>query len=433
MTLSSLAREGLARRPGRLSGYDRFVPAPIRLHRTTAVRVGAVQVGGGAPVVVQSMTMTDTADAAATAQQCIELAEAGSEMVRITVNTPEAAQAVPEIKQRMLDAGCHAPLIGDFHYNGHLLLTKFPGAAQALDKYRINPGNVGTGKRRDEQFATICQVAVDHQKAIRIGVNGGSLNRELVMARMQQNTDDALGLSSEEIINECMVLSALQSTELARESGVRADQIIISCKVSRPRDLIAVYRDLARKTTQPLHLGLTEAGMGIKGIAWSASALAILLNEGIGDTIRVSLTPRPGGDRREEVYAACEILQALGLRSFSPAITACPGCGRTTSSTFQELAERIQDYVRTMMPSWKTKHPGVEDMSVAVMGCVVNGPGESKAANIGISLPGTGESPNCPVFIDGQHATTLRGTYDELAAAFQTLIDDYVDRKYPAR
>jgi (E)-4-hydroxy-3-methylbut-2-enyl-diphosphate synthase len=275
-------------------------------------------------------------------------------------------------------------------------------------------------------------VAVDHRKAIRIGVNGGSLNQELVMARMQQNTDDALGLSSEEIINECMVLSALQSTELALESGVRADQIIISCKVSRPRDLIAVYRDLARKTTQPLHLGLTEAGMGIKGIAWSASALAILLNEGIGDTIRVSLTPRPGGDRREEVYAACEILQALGLRSFSPAITACPGCGRTTSSTFQELAERIQDYVRTMMPSWKTRHPGVEEMSVAVMGCVVNGPGESKAANIGISLPGTGESPNCPVFIDGQHATTLRGTYDELAAAFQKLIDDYVERKYPA-
>jgi (E)-4-hydroxy-3-methylbut-2-enyl-diphosphate synthase len=408
------------------------MPAIVRLHRTTGVKVGRVQVGGGAPVVVQSMTMTETADAAATARQCIELAEAGSEMVRVTVNTPDAAQAVPEIKQRMLDAGCEAPLIGDFHYNGHLLLTRFPAAARALDKYRINPGNVGTGKRRDEQFAMICQVAVDEQRPVRIGVNGGSLNQELVMARMQQNTDQNLGLSSEEIINECMVLSALQSTELALECGLRTDQIIISCKVSRPRDLIAVYRDLARKTSQPLHLGLTEAGMGVKGVAWSASALAILLNEGIGDTIRVSLTPRPGGDRREEVYAACEILQALGLRSFSPAITACPGCGRTTSTTFQELAERVQDYVRTMMPVWKTTHPGVDAMSVAVMGCVVNGPGESKAANIGISLPGTGESPNCPVYVDGQHVTTLRGTYDELAVAFQKLIDDYVDRTYRA-
>jgi (E)-4-hydroxy-3-methylbut-2-enyl-diphosphate synthase len=378
------------------------------------------------------MTMTDTANAQATATQCLELVEAGSEMVRVTVNTAEAAAAVPEIKQRLLDAGCHAPLIGDFHYNGHLLLTRDPAAAQALDKYRINPGNVGTGKRRDEQFATICQVAVDHQKPIRIGVNGGSLNQELVVARMQQNTDDGRGLTSEEIINECMVLSALQSTELALESGVRQDQIIISCKVSRPRHLITVYRDLSKKTSQPLHLGLTEAGMGIKGVAWSASALAILLNEGIGDTIRVSLTPRPNGDRREEVYAACEILQALGLRSFSPSITACPGCGRTTSSTFQELAERVQDYVRAMMPIWKTTRPGVETMSVAVMGCVVNGPGESKAANIGISLPGTGESPNCPVYVDGQHVTTLRGTYDELAVAFQKLVDDYVDRKYPA-
>jgi (E)-4-hydroxy-3-methylbut-2-enyl-diphosphate synthase len=408
------------------------VATPLRLHRTTAVRVGRVQVGGGAPIVVQSMTMTDTADAAATATQCIELAEAGSEMVRVTVNTPEAARAVPEIKQRMLDAGCEAPLIGDFHYNGHLLLTRYPEAARALDKYRINPGNVGTGKRRDEQFSMICQVAVDNQRPVRIGVNGGSLNQELVMARMQENTDRDLGLTSDEIVNECMVTSALQSTQLAIESGLRSDQIIISCKVSRPRHLLTVYRDLARKTTQPLHLGLTEAGMGIKGVAWSASALAILLNEGIGDTIRVSLTPRPGGDRREEVYAACEILQALGLRSFSPAITACPGCGRTTSTTFQELAERIQDYVRTMMPVWKTRHPGVEEMSVAVMGCVVNGPGESKAANIGISLPGTGESPNCPIYVDGQHVTTLRGTYDELAAAFLKLVDDYVATKYPA-
>jgi (E)-4-hydroxy-3-methylbut-2-enyl-diphosphate synthase len=406
--------------------------SPLRLHRTVPVRIGHLQVGGGAPVIVQSMTMTETADATATATQCIELAEAGSEMVRVTVNTPEAAAAVPEIKRRMLDAGCVAPLIGDFHYNGHLLLTRFPAAAEALDKYRINPGNVGTGRRRDEQFSTICHVARDHGKPVRIGVNGGSLNQELVVAKMQDNTDRALGRTSEEIINECMVISALESTALALESGLTKGQIVISCKVSRPRDLIAIYRDLARKTDQPLHLGLTEAGMGTKGVAWSASAMAILLNEGIGDTIRVSLTPRPGGDRREEVYAACEILQSLGLRSFSPAITACPGCGRTTSTTFQELAERIQGYVRTMMPVWKKTHPGVEAMTVAVMGCVVNGPGESKAANIGISLPGTGESPNCPVFVDGKHVTSFRGTYDELATAFQALVDDYVERTYPS-
>jgi (E)-4-hydroxy-3-methylbut-2-enyl-diphosphate synthase len=407
--------------------------ATLKVHRTVGVRVGPVQVGGGAPVVVQSMTMTDTADAAATAQQCIELAEAGSEMVRVTVNVPEAAAAIPEIKQRMLDAGVTAPLIGDFHYNGHLLLTRYPEAARALDKYRINPGNVGTGRRRDEQFATICKVAVDNARPVRIGVNGGSLNQELVVAKMQENTDRSLGKTSEEIINECMVLSAVQSTELALESGLRRDQIIISCKTSRPRDLIAVYRDLSTKTDQPLHLGLTEAGMGTKGLVWSASAMGVLLNEGIGDTIRVSLTPRPGGDRREEVYAACELLQALGLRSFSPSVTACPGCGRTTSSTFQELAERIQQYIRERMPEWKARHEGVETMTLAVMGCVVNGPGESKAANIGISLPGTGEAPNCPVFIDGQHHTTLRGTYDELAVAFRELVDNYVATKYPAR
>jgi (E)-4-hydroxy-3-methylbut-2-enyl-diphosphate synthase len=405
----------------------------VRLQRTVGVRVGAVQVGGGAPVVVQSMTMTDTADAAATARQCVELAEAGSEMVRVTVNVPEAAAAVPEIRQRMLDAGCTAPLIGDFHYNGHLLLTRYPACAKALDKYRINPGNVGTGKRRDEQFATICGVARDLGKPVRIGVNGGSLNQELVVAKMQENTDRGLGRSSEAIINECMVLSALQSTELALEAGLRKDQIIISCKVSRPRDLIEVYRDLARKTDQPLHLGLTEAGMGTKGLVWSSAAMGILLNEGIGDTIRISLTPKPGGDRREEVYAACELLQALGLRTFAPSITACPGCGRTTSTTFQQLAERIQAYVREQMPVWKQTHEGVETMTVAVMGCVVNGPGESKAANIGISLPGTGESPNCPIFIDGVHATTLRGTYDELADAFQRLVDEYVRTKYPAK
>jgi (E)-4-hydroxy-3-methylbut-2-enyl-diphosphate synthase len=405
----------------------------LKLHRTVGVNVGGVQVGGGAPIVVQSMTMTDTADARATAAQCVELAEAGSEMVRVTVNTLEAAAAVPEIKARMLDAGCRAPLIGDFHYNGHLLLTKFPACAAALDKYRINPGNVGTGRRRDEQFATICKVAVDNARPVRIGVNGGSLNQELVVAKMQENTDRSLGRSSEEIINECMVLSAVESTALAIESGLRKDQIIISCKTSRPRDLIAVYRSLARRTDQPLHLGLTEAGIGTKGLVWSSAAMAVLLHEGIGDTIRVSLTPRPGGDRREEVYAACEILQALGLRSFSPSVTACPGCGRTTSTTFQELAERIQGYIRDMMPEWKTRYEGVETMTLAVMGCVVNGPGESKAANIGISLPGTGEAPNCPIYIDGEHVTTLRGTYDELAAEFQRLVDAYVETKYLKR
>ena len=405
----------------------------VKLHKTIGVRVGTVQVGGGAPVVVQSMTMTDTADAAGTARQCIELAEAGSEMVRVTVNVPEAAAAVPEIKRRMLDAGVTAPLIGDFHYNGHLLLTRFPECAQALDKYRINPGNVGTGKRRDEQFATICGVARDRNKPVRIGVNGGSLNQELVVTKMQENTDRELGKSSEDIINECMVLSAVQSTELALESGLRRDQIIISCKTSRPRDLIAVYRDLSRKTDQPLHLGLTEAGMGTKGLVWSSAAMGVLLAEGIGDTIRVSLTPKPGGDRREEVYAACELLQALGLRSFSPSVTACPGCGRTTSSTFQELAERTQTYIRERMPEWKTQYEGVETMTLAVMGCVVNGPGESKAASIGISLPGTGEAPNCPVYIDGQHATTLRGTYAELDLAFRQLVDTYVSTKYQKR
>ena len=406
----------------------------IKLHRTTGVRVGAgrgaVQVGGGAPVVVQSMTSTDTADAAATARQCLELAEAGSEMVRVTVNLPEAAAAVPEIRQRLRDAGCEVPLIGDFHYNGHLLLTRYPACAAALDKYRINPGNVGTGRRRDEQFTTICKVARDQGKPIRIGVNGGSLNQELVMRRMQENTDRNLGLSSEEIIERCMVESALESTDLALEAGLRPDQIILSCKVSRPAHLINVYRELARRTRQPLHLGLTEAGMGIKGLVWSASAMGILLHEGIGDTIRVSLTPRPGGDRREEVYAACELLQALGLRSFAPSVTACPGCGRTTSTTFQELAERVQGYIREQMPAWKEQYTGVESLTLAVMGCVVNGPGESKAANIGISLPGTGEAPTCPVFIDGVHATTLRGSYEELFEGFRALIDDYVRTHY---
>ncbi|HEV7218558.1 MAG TPA: flavodoxin-dependent (E)-4-hydroxy-3-methylbut-2-enyl-diphosphate synthase [Terriglobales bacterium] len=402
-------------------------------HKTVGVKVGKIQVGGGAPVVVQSMTNTDTADVEGTVKQYLELAQAGSELVRVTVNIPEAAAAVPEIKKRVLDAGCDTPLIGDFHYNGHVLLTKYPECAKALDKYRINPGNVGKGTRRDEQFSTICKVAVDNGKPVRIGVNGGSLNQELVMQKMQENTDRDLGRTSEEIINECMVLSALQSTELALACGLRKNQIIISCKVSRPRDLISIYRELAQKTDQPLHLGLTEAGMGAKGLVWSASSMAILLGEGIGDTIRVSLTPRPGGDRRDEVYAACELLQALGLRSFAPSVTACPGCGRTTSSTFQELAESIQQYIRDRMPEWKTEFEGVEELKLAVMGCIVNGPGESRAANIGISLPGTGEEPSCPVYIDGEKFVTLKGTYDELSVAFQKLVDDYVSGKYPRR
>src|SRR5271167_5013328 len=406
---------------------------PITRRKTYGVKVGQYQVGGGAPVVVQSMTNTDTADIAGTVAQCKELADAGSELVRITVNMPESAAAVAEIVARLRDLGCVAPIIGDFHYNGHVLLTKYPDCARALDKYRINPGNVGAGTRRDEQFATICKVAVDNGKPVRIGVNGGSLNQELVMRKMQENTDRDLGLDSEEIINNCMVLSGVESTELALECGLRHDQIIISCKVSKPQNLIRVYRDLSRKTEQPLHLGLTEAGMGTKGTVWSAAAIGILLQEGIGDTIRISLTPRPNGDRREEVYAACELLQALGLRSFAPSVTACPGCGRTTSTTFQELAESIQDYIRAKMPEWKSEFEGVEELKLAVMGCIVNGPGESKAANIGISLPGTGEAPRCPVYIDGQKDVTLEGTYDELATAFQQLVDNYIARKYPRK
>ena len=402
-------------------------------HQTVGVMVGRVRIGGRAPIVVQSMADTDTADAAATARQCVELARAGSELVRITVNLPAAAAAVPEIKQRMLDAGCDAPLIGDFHYNGHLLLTRYPACAQTLDKYRINPGNVGRGTRRDEQFATICQVARDHGKPIRIGVNGGSLNQDLVLRRMQENADSSLGRSSEEVLNECMVISALESTDLALEAGLRRDQIVISCKVSKPPDLIAVYRTLAARTEQPLHLGLTEAGMGVKGRVWSASAMGVLLSEGIGDTIRVSLTPRPGGDRREEVHAACELLQGLGLRTFAPSVTACPGCGRTTSTTFQELAEHIQGYVCDRLPAWKAERDGVETMTLAVMGCVVNGPGESKAANIGICLPGAGEAPACPVFIDGTHAATLRGDYRVLSAAFERLVEEYVETRYRKR
>jgi len=402
----------------------------LERRNTVGVMVGDIQVGGGAPVVVQSMTNTDTEDPISTAKQIVELAEAGSELVRITVNTTEAAAAVSEIRRRVRDAGCGVPIIGDFHFNGHRLLTEHPDCAEALDKYRINPGNVGRGSKRDVQFSTICKAAVDHGKPVRIGVNVGSLNQELVMQKMQENTDQNLGKESEDIINECMVISALQSTELALECGLRKDQIIISCKSSTPLHLIQVYRDLASKSDQPLHLGLTEAGMGTKGVAWSASALGVLLAEGIGDTIRVSLTPRPGGDRCEEVYAACEILQSLGLRSFAPSITACPGCGRTTSTVFQELAEQTQQYIRGKMPEWKQRYQGFEDLKLAVMGCVVNGPGESKAANIGISLPGTGESPSCPVYIDGQKFKTLSGNPDQLAKAFRQIVDDYVEAKY---
>ena len=401
--------------------------------RTHAVRVGHVVVGGGAPVVVQSMSNTDTADAAATARQALELARAGSELVRVTVNVAEAAAAVPEIRRRLDDEGCDVPLVGDFHYNGHLLLTQHPDCARALDKYRINPGNVGRGRRRDEQFATICAVARDLNKPVRIGVNAGSLDPELVMAKMQENTDLDRGLDSDQILEECMVLSALQSTDLALASGLGEDRIVISCKVSRPTHLISVYRELARRTLQPLHLGLTEAGMGAKGLVWSATAMGVLLAEGIGDTIRVSLTPRPGGDRREEVYAACEILQSLGIRSFQPQVTACPGCGRTTSTTFQELAERVESHVKAKMPEWKAAYEGVEELKLAVMGCVVNGPGESKAANLGISLPGTGEEPTCPVFVDGVKFANLSGNYEQLASRFLALVDDYVATKYPRR
>jgi (E)-4-hydroxy-3-methylbut-2-enyl-diphosphate synthase len=411
---------------------ERTLGAPAVTTRadTHAVPVGDVLVGAGAPVVVQSMTNTDTADVEATVRQIRELAEAGSEMVRVTVNVEEAARAVPEIKRRLLDAGIEAPLIGDFHYNGHVLLTRHPACASALDKYRINPGNVGFGKKRDEQFETIVAIAADQGKPVRIGVNGGSLDQDLVMAKMEENTRRDLGRSAGAILDECMVISALDSTEKALACGLGEDRIIISCKVSNPGSLIAVYRDLAARTRQPLHLGLTEAGMGRKGIVWSTSALSVLLAEGIGDTIRVSLTPRPGGDRREEVLVACEILQALELRSFAPSITACPGCGRTTSTTFQELAERIEGYVRDQTPSWRERYAGFEELKLAVMGCVVNGPGESKAAHIGISLPGTGEAPHCPVYVDGKLFTKLRGSYEELAVQFQAIVDDYVASRW---
>jgi len=385
-------------------------------------------VGGGAPVVVQSMTNTDTADAIATVKQVQQLAQAGSELVRVTVNTEEAAAQVGRIRD-MLDAvGCQVPLIGDFHYNGHLLLTKYPDCARALAKYRINPGNVGFGKKKDRQFATMIETAIQYDKPIRIGVNWGSLDQELVVKMMDDNARLAEPRDAAEVTREALVVSALQSAARAEEIGLPRDKIILSCKVSGVQDLIAVYSDLAARCDYALHLGLTEAGMGSKGIVASTAALAVLLQQGIGDTIRISLTPEPGGDRAREVIVAQEILQTMGLRAFTPLVTACPGCGRTTSTFFQELADSIQSYVRAQMPLWREQYDGVENLTLAVMGCVVNGPGESKHANIGISLPGTGEAPAAPVFIDGQKTVTLRG--DNIAAEFRQLIDDYVARKY---
>ena len=387
-----------------------------------------VTVGGDAPVRVQSMTNTDTVDAIGTAIQCKELAIAGSEMVRITVNTPEAAAQVPYIREQLDRMGVDVPLIGDFHYNGHRLLTEFPGCAQALSKYRINPGNVGKGEKGDKQFAQMIEVALRHDKPVRIGVNWGSLDQELLAAMMDENARSAQPWDAQQVMYQALISSALQSAQAAQELGMKPEQIILSCKVSGVQDLISVYRGLAARCDYPLHLGLTEAGMGTKGTVASATALSILLQEGIGDTIRVSLTPQPGEARTQEVVVALEILQALGLRTFVPSVTACPGCGRTTSTTFQELAKQIDDFLRAQMPVWRSQYPGVENLKVAVMGCIVNGPGESKHADIGISLPGTGEAPAAPVFIDGEKALTLRG--ERIAEEFQQLVQTYIDRRF---
>ena len=390
--------------------------------------VGPVQVGAGAPVVVQSMTNTDTADVAATAQQVEALARAGSELVRITVNTEEAAAAVAEIRQRLDDVGCGVPLIGDFHYNGHRLLRDYPGCAQALAKYRINPGNVGFGRKKDAQFSTMIDVAKDYDRPVRIGVNWGSLDQSLLTRLMDENARSAKPKDAREVMHEALVVSALGSAEQAEAHGMARERIVLSCKVSEVQDLIAVYTMLAERSDHALHLGLTEAGMGSKGIVASTAAMSILLQQGIGDTIRVSLTPEPGGDRSREVIVAQEILQTMGIRSFTPLVTACPGCGRTTSTFFQELANQIQSHLRERMPVWREHHPGVEEMSVAVMGCVVNGPGESKYANVGISLPGTGETPVAPVFVDGKKTVTLRG--DNISQEFQAIVEDYVAQRY---
>jgi|TARA_R110002124_G_scaffold186527_1_gene353976 (E)-4-hydroxy-3-methylbut-2-enyl-diphosphate synthase len=397
-------------------------------HKTTAVTVGNVMVGGDAPVIVQSMTNTDTEDAQATAAQVKELARAGSEIVRITVNTEAAAAAVPVIKDLLLKDGIDVPLVGCFHYNGHKLLSEYPACAEALDKYRINPGNVGFGKKRDGQFEMMIEAAVRHNRPVRIGVNWGSLDQKMLAALMDENGQSADPKSADEVMREALVRSALDSAAQAEEIGLKREQIILSAKVSRVQDLITVYRALAERSDYALHLGLTEAGMGRKGLVASATAMSVLLQEGIGDTIRVSLTPRPGESRTEEVLACQDILQSMGLRFFAPQISACPGCGRTTSTVFQELAGEIEDYIRAEMPTWKTAYPGVANLSIAVMGCIVNGPGESKHADIGISLPGTGEAPVAPVFIDGKKAHTLRG--DNIAEEFQAILHDYIRTRF---
>ncbi|MBI2993213.1 MAG: flavodoxin-dependent (E)-4-hydroxy-3-methylbut-2-enyl-diphosphate synthase [Gammaproteobacteria bacterium] len=396
--------------------------------RSIGVRVGPVLIGGGAPIVIQSMTNTDTVDAEATARQAQELAAAGSELVRITVNTEKAAAQVARIREKLDAMGCGVPLIGDFHYNGHKLLTKFPDCARALAKYRINPGNVGMGEKRDTQFAIMIEKAIEHDRPVRIGVNWGSLDQDLLTRMMDENARLSEPRDAEEVMREALIVSALSSATRAEALGLSRDHIVLSCKVSGVQKLISVYRDLAARCDYALHLGLTEAGMGSKGIVASTAALGVLLQEGIGDTIRISLTPEPGGDRTREVIVAQEILQTMGLRSFTPLVTACPGCGRTTSTVFQELANSIQAYVRSQMPIWRGKYNGVEDLNLAVMGCVVNGPGESKHADIGISLPGSGEAPAAPVFIDGKKVTTLHGR--NIAQDFQRIVDEYVERRY---
>ena len=400
----------------------------IQRHKTHCVQVAHVRVGGDAPVVVQSMTNTDTADIAGTVAQIIDLARAGSELVRITVNNEESAAAVAQIRQQLDAQGCDVPLVGDFHFNGHRLLEDYPECAQALAKYRINPGNVGSGEKRDAQFASMIETAIKYDKAVRIGVNWGSLDKGLVASMMDANAKADEPLDAESIMSEIMVTSALQSADKAVEIGLPKDKIVLSCKMSGVQDLIRVYEKLAQRCDYALHLGLTEAGMGSKGIVASTAALSVLLQEGIGDTIRISLTPEPGGDRTQEVRVGQEILQSMGLRAFMPQVIACPGCGRTTSTYFQQLAQDIQSYLRNQMPIWRQKYPGVEALNVAVMGCVVNGPGESKHADIGISLPGTGERPAAPVFIDGEKAVTLKG--DKIAEEFQQLVNDYVERRY---
>ena len=401
---------------------------PTLRRDSVAVRVGDVTIGGDAPVVVQSMTNTDTADAVGTAKQVQALAAAGSELVRITVNTEEAAAQVAKIRRLLDSTGCRVPLVGDFHYNGHQLLTEFPECARALGKYRINPGNVGFGRKKDAQFQTMIEAAIEYDKPVRIGVNWGSLDASLVAKLMDENAAREQPQDAKIVTQQALILSALNSAQKAEEIGLPRERIVLSCKVSDVQDLVAVYSSLASQCDYALHLGLTEAGMGSKGIVASSAAMGILLQHGIGDTIRVSLTPEPGGDRTQEVIVAQELLQTMGLRSFTPLVTACPGCGRTTSTVFQELAEDIQAYVRTQMPSWREQFPGVEDMSLAVMGCVVNGPGESKHANIGISLPGTGEAPAAPVFVDGKKTVTLRG--ENIANEFKAILDDYVQSHY---